>query len=435
MSDVTLAEVKEVIEEQGRDFEKFKEINERRLKDIETKGSGDVLDEEQLGRINKGLDGLEDIRKSFDDGQKAQSTAAKEVLEKQDELAAQYKERFDKIETALNRSPRGGTEENPVVSEAKAIYFDWAKNGYAAMDPELVKRGMELKILSLGDQQQAGYLAPPEWVQELLKGVIEISPFRSVARVRQTMRTSIHVPKRTGVFAAVWVAEQGTRAETTGLQYGLEEIPTHEMYAFVDITEQMLEDAVFDLESEINAEFTEQFAVLEGASFITGNGAGKPEGILENAAIGENNSGTASTILDTDGQVDGLLTLQHALKTEYARNASWILNRATIGVIRKAKDANEHYVWAPGIAPGTPPTVLGDPFTEMPDMPAQATNAYPVAYGDWRRGYTIVDRVSMSVLRDPFTQATAGAIRFIARRRVGGQVVIAEAIRKLKCST
>lgn len=442
MSEVTLSEVKKAIDDQHRAFEEFKTVNDRRLADIEKKGSSDPLDEATLERMNKGIDELEDIKSNV-------KTSTKNILAKQDELAAEYKARLDKIETVLKRPPSGGgdadqDERKSRLAEQRKIFAEFARKGVSGgMDQELYQRGLELKVLSIGDNQQAGYLAQPEWVQELLKGVVLFSPMRTIARVRQTSRTSIHVPKRTGTFAAVWVAEQATRSETTGLQYGLEEIPTHEMYALVDITEQMLEDSLFDLEAELDMEFTEQFAVLEGAAFITGNGAGRPEGVLDNTAVATTNSGSAATIADANGQANGLIDLQHAVATEYARNATWILNRATMGEVRKLKDGNNNYIWAAGgggagiggAVTGNPATILGDPFVEMPDMPNQAASAEPIAYGDFRRGYSIVDRVSMSVLRDPFTQATSGAIRFIARRRVGGQVVIAEAMRTLTCST
>lgn len=102
--------------------------------------------------------------------------------------------------------------------------------------------------------------------------------------------------------------------------------------------------------------------------------------------------------------------------------------------MRKLKDAQGSYIWQPGLADGTPNTILGQPYVEVPDMPDVAADTYPIIFGDLRRGYTIVDRISLSILRDPFTQATNGNIRFIARRRVGGQVVLAEALRKLKVS-
>ena len=122
-------------------------------------------------------------------------------------------------------------------------------------------------------------------------------------------------PKRTGQFAAQWVGEQGTRSETTGLAYGMVEIPTHEMFALIDISHQNLEDTAFDLEAELRLEAEEQFAVEEGVAVVAGNAVNQPEGWLTNADIASTNSGTAATIADATGQADGMLTLKYAIKT------------------------------------------------------------------------------------------------------------------------
>lgn len=277
-------------------------------------------------------------------------------------------------------------------------------------------------MLAITPDTAGGYLAPVEYVREIIKGVTEMSPFRSVARVRQTAAKSIQVPKRTGQFAAQWAAERGTKSETTGLGYGLEELTAHEMYALVDITNQMMEDAACDMESEIRMEAEEQFALAEGTAFITGNGVGMPEGITVNSSVTTIASGHASLLT-----ADGLLSLYYGLKTAYARNAVWALNRSTIAAVRKLKDGQGQYLWQPGIASGVPNAIHGAPYVEMPDMPSVAAGTKPVAFGDFSRAYVAVDRVSMEMLRDPFTQATSGAIRFIFRRRVGGQVVLPEA--------
>ncbi len=165
--------------------------------------------------------------------------------------------------------------------------------------------------------------------------------------------------------------------------------------------------------------------MAEGAAFVTGDAVGKPEGLLVNADVAETNSGDGGAIT-----ADGLIDLFHAVKTAYARNGTWLMNRQTLGEVRKLKDSQGQYLWQPGLQAGVPGAILGAPFVEAPDVPDIAANATPVVFGDFRRGYLIVDRVQMSVLRDPFTQATSGNVRFIARRRVGGQVVLAEAIRK-----
>jgi flagellar basal body L-ring protein FlgH len=139
--------------------------------------------------------------------------------------------------------------------------------------------------------------------------VTDISPARQLARIRTTGAKSILLPKRTGQFAAVWTAEQGTRSETTGLTYGMLEIPTHEMYALIDISEQNLEDSAFNLEGEITFEATEQFGVLEGSSFVTGTAVGQLEGFITNTDVGVTNSydGTGKTA--RSGQLSALVAV------------------------------------------------------------------------------------------------------------------------------
>lgn len=331
--------------------------------------------------------------------------------------------RLGRIDTALRRPGTGlGEDERSWRKTEAGIGFStFLRKGEKFMSTD------EVKALSVSNDTTGGYLAPSEFVREIIKGETEFSPVRTVARVRQTSNRAIQVPKRTGQFAAQWTAETGTRSETTGLTYGMEEIPTEELYALVDISQQDLEDPEFDMEAELNAEFAEQFGVAEGTAFVTGDAVGKPEGILTNSDLAETSSGDASLLT-----ADGLIDLFHAIKSAYSRNATWMLNRTTLGAIRKLKDSQNQYLWQPGLAGLRPNTILDAPYVETPDMPDVAANANPIVFGDFRRGYLIVDRVTMSVLRDPFTQATSGNVRFIARRRVGGQVVLAEAIRKQK---
>ncbi|MCH9000614.1 MAG: phage major capsid protein [Proteobacteria bacterium] len=344
--------------------------------------------------------------------------------------------RMNQLETAIRRerrTPTGSGDAREYGPETKA-YFDYLRHG-TRDEPNPGSEALtreEMKALTVGTDPTAGYLAPVEYAREIIKGEVEFSPLRTIARVRPTSRRAVQMPKRTGTFGAVWTAEAGTRAETTGLSYGLEEFPTHEMYALVDVSEQMMEDSEFSLEEELRQEFSEQFAVTEGAAFVSGNGVGKPEGLLQHAEVAETVSGSAASIGDATGQADGLIDLYHGLKTAYAVNGTWLLNRATLSEVRKLKDSQNNYIWQPGLASGVANTILGQPYVEVPDMPDVAADANPIVFGDLRRGYVIVDRINLSVLRDPFTQATSGNIRFIARRRVGGQVVLAEAIRKLK---
>ena len=383
-----IAEVKETIDRLGRAWEEFKSVNDR-------KGATDV---EQLSKINAALDKTTD--------------------------------RLDDLEKRLNRPGAGGGQQHDAwreKPETKA-FFAYARRGLDAIGDD------EKKALTIGDSAQAGYLAPPEFAQEIIKGITDMSPIRQIARVRPMSRSELQIPKRTGQFAAVRVAETGTRAETTGQTYGLTTITAPEMYARVEVSNHMLEDSAFDLEAELRMEMTDQFAVLEGQESVSGTGVGQLEGILINDDVAETNSGSAATIADANGQADGLLTLKYGIKTGYAANARWALNRTTMGSVRKLKDANNQYIWQPGIALGQPPTIDGDPYVEFPDMPSEAAGAYPVLYGDFMRAYSVGDRVTMEVLRDPFSKMTEGKVVFHGRRRVGGQVTLAEAIRKLKCA-
>lgn len=416
------SDVKDAIKQVMTGFEQYKSANDERLKQIETKGAADPVTVEKLAKLDKHLDAFEGFNQRL--------TEAAKKAEALDELKAQ----FDALETAIKRTSPGTAPEAKAgrVNEWARAVVDAATMGVVNLSQDQQKAlksvADEFKALSVSVDTAGGYLAPVELVREIIKGETEISPVRSLARVRATAQKSVDIPKRTGQFAAQWVAEQGARTETNGLAYGVESIPTHEVYALIDISNQMLEDSAFNMEQEISMEAIEQFAVAEGAAFVSGNGVGKPQGFMTAAGIATTISGAATTVT-----ADGLLMLKHAIKTAYTRNANFVLNRTTLGSVRKLKDSTGQYLWMPGIAQGKPNTIDGDPYVELPDMPSEVAGSKPVAYGDFRRAYTWIDRISMEMLRDPYTQATAGNVRFILRKRVGGQVVLPEAIRTLTC--
>lgn len=420
---------KTAIEQVMTAFEEFKATNDAAIVELKKKGVNDPIVTEKLGKIEATLASFEEAN------QKA--TAA--ILEAK-KVAEDEKAHVDELEAKLNRlSLAGSADPATREDERKHRANEWLKAAVGAItkgefnltaDQQKTLNDVkeEYKAMSVGNDTTGGYLAPLEYVREIIKGVTEISPVRSMVRVRQTATKGIQIPKRTGQFAARWVAEQEQRSETDGLRYGMWEIPVHEIYALVDISEQNLEDSAFDMEAEIRFEANEQFAVAEGAAVVSGNGVGKPQGFLDaSAGLAETVSGDATKIT-----ADGLLTLKHGIKTAYTRNAVFALNRTSLGSVRKLKDTTGQYLWMPGIALGKPNSIDGDPYVELPDMPNEAAGSFPVAYGDFARAYTLVDRIQMSILRDPYTQATSGNIRYIFRKRQGGQVVLAEALRKLK---
>lgn len=421
-----LTEVKKAVDQVMTGFEEFKKTNDERLAKL-AKGESVADLEAKLAKIEKDLQAGEAINAKLTKAEN-EAKAAKEKADETEKALGELEAKFNRIKLG-----KGGDEKKNWNDWAMAVIGAGTKGevNLTADERKLLEDvRAEYKAMSVGNDTTGGYLAPGGYVREIIKGVTDISPVRQLARVRTTAAKSIQLPKRTGQFAAVWVAEQGTKAETDGLRYGMLEIPTHEMYALVDISNQNLEDSAFNMADEIEMEATEQFAVAEGAAFVTGTGVGKPEGFITNASVGVTNSGSAAAIT-----ADGMLTLKHALKTAYARNANWAMNRTTLGSVRKLKGSDNNYLWVPGIANGAPNTIDGDPYVEVPDMANEAANAKPLAYGDFRRAYTLVDRIVMELLRDPFTQATSGNVRFIFRRRLGGMVTLPEAIRIQKCAT
>lgn len=386
----------------------------------------------------------EEMRSTWDDMQHIVDVQEKEI-KTVGEASQETKQTIDRmngriteLETAMAR-PRlglpGGTHDRTEQDEAKNAFFQALSKGYGTLTQEQkamvpIASPGEVKVLQQVDDTGGGYLAPIDFVQDIIKTVQLYSPVRDIATVRQTQNKSILFPTRTSTFAAIWVAEQASRSETTGLKYGQEEIMSHEMYALVLITYADMEDTYFDMSQQIQMECAEQFAVTEGAAFINGNGVGKPEGLLTNTNVATVVSGLAAAI-----SADGLINTCYTIKSAYAKNAVWIMNRATLGQVRLLKDSYGQYLWQPGIASDIPNTILDHPYMETPDMPAIAASSYPIMFGDFRRAYVIVDRVSMVMTRLTERYADLGQIGFIARKRVGGQVVLPEAILRFQCHT
>ena len=396
-------EVKEAVDGMVKAFEEFKATNESRLAELEKKDSDDVIYDEKIAKIEADMDKFEDLNQKLTIQQQEQKKVG---------------EKLDSFETMLKRPEANLTADD--IDTKMQVFDKWVRKGEHELDD------MEKKALTVSDDTQAGYLAPPEYVNELIKTITEITPFRSVARVRTTSQKAVQIPSRTATFSAQWVAETGSRSETTGYTTALEEIPTHELYALVDISTQQLDDSAFNMEAEMQSEFATQFAKAEGNSFVVGDAIGKPEGVITNSSVGTTNSGSGTLLTG-----DGLIELVHAIKSDYGQNATFMFNRTPLGAIRKLKDSAGQYVFQAGmmLTAGVPNSVLGYPYVEAPDLADVGSSAKPVIFGDFSRGYMVVDRVNLSVLRDPFTQATSGNVRYVARRRVGGQVILPEALR------
>ena len=330
--------------------------------------------------------------------------------------------RLDRVET-IGRRPGASVETKSSESLETKAFAGFIRHGRESLDHH------EVKSLRVSDDTAGGYLAPDQFTADLQRNLVLVSPVRGIARVATTGAGNVILPKRTSTLTASWVGETDTRSSTQAA-YGQLQYPVAELACYVDVSNSLLEDAAFDIASEQAFDFAEQFGKSEGAAFVYGDGILKPRGFMTDTSITSVNSGNASAIT-----ADSLISLYHALPTFYSANAVWGMNRTTLGAIRTLKDHNNRYILSFDGMPNAPAmTILGRPVVELPDMPDVAGGAYPVIFGDFMQGYRIFDRVSLAVLRDPYSGQTSGLVRFHARRRVAGGVAKSEAFRTLKIS-
>ncbi|WP_144154462.1 phage major capsid protein [Paraburkholderia sp. BCC1885] len=300
-----------------------------------------------------------------------------------------------------------------------------------------MRKGEIQATLSKGTDADGGYLAPVEWDRTVTDKLVLISPMRAICGT-QTISTNGYTKLfNLGGTASGWVGEAAARAATNGPTFASLGFTTGELYANPAATQQLLDDALIDLETWLANEVQTEFARQEGAAFVAGDGANKPNGILTYITGGANaathpfgaievvNSGAAAAITS-----DGIMDIIYDLPSAYTGNARFIMNRATQGAIRKLKDGQGNYLWQPTYVAGQPATLAGFPLTEVPDMPDVAANATPIMFGDFKQGYLVIDRIGVRVLRDPFTNKPF--VSFYTTKRVGGGVVNPEPLRALQ---
>ena len=384
-----MPETKNQVTEINQLFNDFKEINER--KDAEIKKLGE------------------------------ESGETKEYIEK-------LENRIDELDVKLQR-PESGIETFSKADEEaevkKEAWLNYLRKGYDQLSD------IEKKTMIASNDTTGGFLTSPEKIQEIIKNIVEMSPVRQVARVRTTSKNSVHIPKRTGnITGGYWVQEIGTRQDLGSITYGMEEIPAHELGGYVDVSQHNLDDSDYNLEQEIYSEIAEQYAVTEGTSFISGSGVNQPEGLLTNGDVGEVANGHATAL-----QADALIDLIYEVKNPYVANSNFMMERATIKAVRKLKDGNGDYLWTPALGVGRPSLILERPYVEATDMPTIGANAYPILFGDFRQAYMIIDREAIAFTRDVTTQNLKRVVRILGFKRLGGQVIKPEAIKKLKIAT
>lgn len=348
-----------------------------------------------------------------------------------DEYAANAQKSLNEIYDKLAKLQTpviNAAEEDKKDRETKQrVFTEWLRKG--VLGPE------ERKVLTIADTTHAGVLAPYEYVNEIVKKITLFSPLRQLATIRQTSAYDVEFPSETAIGAATWVAESSEKTETTGLLYALVSAPTFEMKVLYKATQKMLEDSRFNLEAEIASASGRACGVLEGTAFYSGDNTTAPQGITANATVLADARNVAT---DNTLAFDDFIGTQYQLAEPYARNAAWTFNRSLMGVVVSLKSAATNmYLLQPNLQAGQPATILGSPVYEWSDFPAITSTTLSdgqivCAYGDFRAGYTIVDRVDVVIQRLVEKYAEFGMIGFLVRKRVGGLVVLPEAIQLLK---
>ena len=388
-------------------FEIFKQENDDKIRAIQRTMSEDVVTTEKIDRINQALD--------------------------------EQKALVDRL-TLKGARPRLSL--SPHYTSGAFLQHKAAFDGYMRRGETVGLHTLEQKALSINSDPDGGYLVPPETEAAVLRGVKEISPIRAIAGNRTVSASVYKKPFSITGPATGWVAETATRPETNSPTLAELTFPTMEIYAMPSATQSLLDDSAVNIDEWLAEEIQIAFASQEGAAFVNGDGNNKPKGFLDytkvaNGSWAWDKIGYVAT--GTDGAFDAshpsddLIDFIYTLKSDYRANANWVMNRATQATIRKFKDADGNYLWQPPERADLSPTLMNYPIAESEDMPDIASDSFSVAFGDFGRGYLVVDRAGIRVLRDPFSAKPY--VLFYTTKRVGGGVQDFDAIKLLKFGT
>ncbi len=428
-----LSEIKSLVEAQGKAWDDFKKTNDERIEKL-TKSQSTAAVDAKLAKINDELS--------------ATSKELKELTLKS-QRPVMSAEKADEAETALksfNLAAKAAAMESgrPVTeltadqyADYKAVYAKYIRKGESALTEA------ERKTVNVGTATQGGYLVGHEMEAGIDRVVQRYSSMRQVARVINIgSATYKKLVKTTGTSGATRGGENTTPSNGTSPSWVELEFKPGTYISEQRITSEALEDATIDVGSDLETEIGIEFAEMEGSDFISGNGINGPRGLTDYTNVANSSyswgnvgyvaSGNASSWAASNPS-DYLIDLVHSLKRQYRAGASFIMNDTTLGSIRKLKDGQGNYLWGmtrESFMAGAVGTLLGYPVVTDDFMPDIGANTFPIAFGDFKQAYYVIDRKGVSVLRDP-----AGAfphVRFLTRRRVGGGIAKFEAVKLFK---
>jgi len=428
----SIKSVSDALDKIATAFDEYKKVNDQRIQAIkEGKSTADM--DAKLARMDEAINGLNE-----------------------------QKGRLESLEKRLSRpGATGGNDRTTPEAEAyKTAFLGWVRNPLdVRRQQDLQQRAKELrKVEAKADEDgfetravqtvtstgAAGGFALPEIIERAIARLsVDISPIRQIATVRMVGSPDYKELFDVNGAAFEWLGEAATRNQTNTPDLA-EVAPTFGLAsAKPQASEESLDDLFFDVESWLVSSAAEAIAQGEGAAFVAGNGTNRPTGFLAGPApLATTDASRAFGTLQyiAGGQAAAMPTsadifydIIYSLRARYRANARWVTSKLVLSAMRKYKDSQNQYLWQPSLVTDQPSTFMGYPITEAEDMPAVAANAFPVAFGDFKEGYLIADRVGMRMTRDEIT--TPGFVKFYVRKRVGGKLRNTQAIKLLKIAT
>lgn len=429
-----LSEVKNLLLAQGKAWEEFKKTNDALIK---AKADGQAVSdlETKLAKIETDLNKIDEIKQAVATLERA---AARPQLPDGAQPGAKLADECKAFNDHRKTFVRPGHVIADVeVDEYKAYKDAWIKQ---------VRHGKEnlttdeVKAMQAGVDPDGGYMLPPPMVGRIVQKVYELTPLRQICTVQTISGNEIEgIEDLDEAALGGWVSETAARDETNTPQVGKWKIEAHEMYAQPKVTQRILDDSAVDVEAWLANKIANKYARVEADAFVNGSGVGRPRGLCQyptaQTADATRPWGTFEAVKSgfnggfaSSNPADVLFDLVGAMKPAYLGNARWVTTRQVITAIRKFKEATTNgYLWQPGLQAGQPDRLLAYPVVMCQDMPALASGSLSLSFGDFAEAYTIVDRLGIRTLRDPYTSKPY--IKFYSTRRVGGGAVNFEAVK------
>ena len=437
-----IIEIKKVIDAQGEAFEQFRKANDDLLKaKAEGKAVGDL--EAKVAAINTKLDELAETKKALDDLLLKMARPGGMGSDPKDAEAKATELKSFNLTLRSEYQSKGRAFQGDLSAEAYAEY----KSGFFKLMAGQTMDNLssdERKAMSAGSDPDGGFLLPASTTGRTVAIIREQSIMRQICDVQTIAGDKIEGITDNDEASAGWVAELGTRSDSSTPQVGKYEHQVHELYAMPKISQKLIDDAATDVEGWLAAKVADKFGRVEGTAFWQGTGVGQPRGLASytTAATADGSRSWGQfehVVTGANGawhttQFDPLHTLMGAFKDHFLNNAQFVMRRAVRTAARALKESTTNrYLWEPGMQVGAPERLMGYPCRVDEYMPTLATGSLSLAFGDFRQAYTILDRIGIRTLRDPYTAKPY--VVFYSTKRTGGGAMNFEAVKFLKFST